>query len=186
MGRTKQGATYYRCDNCGSIFTLKNLPQDTNDPVNHSGEYFEQRLKRIKNLNKEPFVLDFGCGDGIFVRMLQEAKVRAVGYDKYTQPQVPDMQFDIVTMIEVIEHIKHFSKDIQLLWSLTKTGGYVYVESSFADWMSFKEIDNEEYIAPALGHQCILSHKGLITVMDVNGFSLSHQINRNCFVFRKR
>jgi len=64
--------------------------------------------------------LDFGCGEGYGASLLRNFATNVVGYDPNIREQrnprtdiplfsvVPDMRFDVVFCIEVIEHVNRF------------------------------------------------------------------------------
>jgi hypothetical protein len=67
------------------------------------------------------------------------------------------------------------------MYEALNKGGYLYIESSFSDW-----VDSEHpYLNPAIGHQTIFSHKGLNVVLTKVGFEELNPINPNVRIFRK-
>ena len=44
-------------------------------------------------------VLDFGCGYGSDVKLLQNKGIKIEGYDKYYFPEYPDKKFDTIIFI---------------------------------------------------------------------------------------
>lgn len=166
-----------------------------------------ERLQRIRNFYSNPKVLDFGCGSGMLVEYLQLNGIDAVGYDKYAtkvHAESPFVErkrarplsehifndstlltyetFDIVTMIEVIEHTHEPFHELSMALAWLKPGGILMIETSFTDWMDF---ETDPYINPFIGHSTIFSHQGLDEIMKENGFEIYGHINRNVRVYQK-
>jgi SAM-dependent methyltransferase len=182
--------------------TLTCDPLDQSGMVGGSGEEVRNqehnpiRLARIKEFHPNPRLLDFGCGSGMLVEYLQENGISALGYDKYWErpaskialgpnnilPGAFPRGFDVVTMIEVIEHLSAPYDELDTILACLKPGGVLMIETSFTDWM---DLQTDPYINPALGHSTIFSHKGLDELMKEKGFELYQEINRNVQVYKK-
>lgn len=185
----RNGITYTQHPNG----TLTCRPLDQSGMVGGSGEEVRNqehnptRLARILDFHPKPTVLDFGCGSGLFMDFLQMNGVVAVGYDKYGMERYcnadfPPEMFDVVTMIEVIEHLSAPYSELEAILGCLKPGGVLMVETSFTDWM---DLQNDSYINPALGHSTIFSHQGLDDLMAEKGFEIYGHINRNVRVYKK-
>lgn len=187
----RNGITYVQFPNgtltCGIL--------DQSGMVGGSGEEVRNeihnptRLQRILDFHPSPKVLDFGCGTGIFMDYLQMNGIVAIGFDKYglgSEIQkgsgFPPDYFDVVTMIEVIEHLNAPYNELEAILACLKPGGILMVETSFTDWM---DLETDPYINPALGHSTIFSHQGLDEVMKEKGFDFHQEINRNVRVYQK-
>lgn len=194
---TKGEIPYFRCPSCNSYFVPFGLEQE--DKVGGGMEFQRnaqqnsQRLSRILTLaGDKPAILDFGCGHGLFVSALIMVGHNAVGYDKFNPtfnvfPQ-GDNQFDICTMVEVIEHLTHPWQEISDIHRILKTGGVLYIESSFSDLMGStpEDVKNTVYVEPTVGHCSILSHKGLNQICIDRGFLVGDPIDGNTRIFRKK
>jgi SAM-dependent methyltransferase len=185
----RDGVTYRQLPNgtitCGPLDQSGMLggtgEQDRNQ------EHNPTRLHRIKQFHPNPKVLDFGCGTGIFMDYLQMNGVVAVGYDKYgmargTVSEFPEDLFDVVTMIEVIEHTAAPYSELDAIFKALKSGGILMVETSFTDWM---DLQTDVYVNPRIGHSTIFSHEGLDELMKEKGFEVYGHINRNVRVYQK-
>lgn len=151
-----------------------------------------ERLQRIKEFHPSPKVLDFGCGSGLLVEFLRRNGIKAEGYDKYLKNTTDYLfngdlafsmaEYDVVTMVEVIEHTASPYLELQDIFHILKPGGVLMVETSFTDWM---ELYTDPYVNPSIGHSTIFSHKGLDEVMLEKGFEIYGHINRNVRVYKK-
>lgn len=182
---SKSNMTYWQ-DNNGIIFC------DEIDQSNMVGGGNEEprnllenpvRLERFKSLMpSDGMVLDYGCGNGMLVNYLNENGVEAQGYDKFN----PDFQkllvgFDLVSMIEVIEHLYTPFTELDEIYKVLNPGGQVYIETSFSDWLTLED----SYIEPLVGHHVIFSHIGLTELMLSKGFKEGNHINGNARIYIK-
>lgn len=183
---TKNGFDYHQLFN--GIVYCKPLPQD--DKVGGTGEMGRNsvhnpgRMERIKQINPSAKVLDYGCGSGLLVNFLKVRGMEAIGYDKYStqfNQDIPNNTFDIVTMIEIIEHTSFPFIELDEVYKSLKDGGAVIIETSFTDWMD----SDDPYINPLIGHCTIFSHRGLDEVMVSKGFKVGEHINRNVRLYYK-
>lgn len=183
----KNGVQYWQ-DNNGIIFS------DPIDQSNMIGGGHEEgrntlenpaRLERIKALMPEGgMVLDFGCGNGLLVKFLKDNNINVWGYDKFNNNFnlfPPYGTFDLVTLIEVIEHLQEPFSEIDELYKLLAPNGKVMIETSFTDWLDF----GADYINPQAGHNTIWSHAGLTEMMLSKGFKEGEHINRNVRIYVK-
>jgi 2-polyprenyl-3-methyl-5-hydroxy-6-metoxy-1,4-benzoquinol methylase len=148
-----------------------------------NSEHNPTRLDRILKLKQNPTVLDYGCGNGIFVDFLKSKGVNAYGYDKFNKDfnKMPKLKFDIVVMVEVVEHLAPPHKEISDVYKALNDGGILYIESSFTDFLT----PDNEYCNPEIGHCFIWSHKGLDLHLQSLGFKALEHINRNVRIYQK-
>lgn len=182
----KNGISYFQLPN-GIVYCA---PLDQSNKVGGTGEsqrnsiHNPVRLERIKHINPEAKILDYGCGSGIFVDFLKVRGMDVLGYDKYSNEfnyEIKKDYFDVVTMIEVIEHISSPFKEIDEVYFALKNDGVLMIETSFTDWM-----DSEDpYINPLIGHCTIFSHRGLDELMISKGFIPLEHINMNVRLYKK-
>ncbi|MGM0548484.1 MAG: class I SAM-dependent methyltransferase [Bacillota bacterium] len=141
---------YYYCNNCQLIFIE---PEAVVEPEveksryeghdnNHQNEgyvqMFEDFIKQViepqLDLKQIDSVLEFGCGPGPVLADLLAAKDLDVQlYDPYFYPEedFKEKKYDLITSTEVFEHFVDPVKEIKLLKSLLKEGGYLAIMTSF-------------------------------------------------------
>lgn len=182
----KNGITYERKEDgtlyCGPL-DQSGMVGGTNEALRNS-QHNPTRLQRILDLNPYPKVLDYGCGSGIMVNFLKSKGVNAHGFDKFNpeyDSTVPRNFYDIVTMVEVIEHTHEPYEELDEVFSCLVPGGAVMIETSFTDFLT----DDDGYINPAIGHSTIFSHKGLDRLMESKGFIAGVPLNRNVRLYFK-
>lgn len=182
----KNGTEYFQDDN-GIIF-CDPLNQDNmvgggcevprNEMQNHL------RIDRVRRMKDNANVLDFGCGNGMLLKDLTDAEIKAVGYDKFNPKfkKLPKKEtFDIVIMVEVIEHLCEPFKELDLIYKSLVEGGKVMIETSFSDWLTLED----SYIEPSVGHCTIFSHSGLTELMLSKGFKEGGHFDRNVRIYTK-
>lgn len=193
----KQETEYYQCSFCKTLFSDP-LPND-----NMVGGGFEverntlQNMERIQRFNylcggqiNGNSILDYGCGHGYLVKDLLSIGVDATGYDKYNQEfnTLPfDKRYNVVSMVEVIEHLSAPFEELDRINDLLVWNGFLILETSFVDVAEEERIPLEEYnyISPEVGHSTIFSHFGLDVLMLQKGFHPRNHINRHVRVYKK-
>lgn len=105
------------------------------------------RTKELTETLKPDSVLDIGCGEGRFLGLLDQEIERKVGVDLSERPilfakafhpeiefhskDAADLQeiFDVVTAIEVLEHIpdEQITQFLSTMYSRTKPGGHIII-----------------------------------------------------------
>jgi SAM-dependent methyltransferase len=97
-------------------------------------------------------ILDWGCGDGSFIRLLRNFGLHCFGIDAYKKdlndPQIssttiekadfPDGYFDIITCFHVLEHLADPLGSIKHALRLVKIGGLIIVEVPNIDSVGFR------------------------------------------------
>lgn len=174
------GVHYYRCADCGTIFSK---PLNQSDMVGGGAEVERatqnsERIARFINLKgKQVSVIDYGCGNGYLVKAMQDAGIKASGYDPYSGEYNywPKHTADIVCMVEVIEHLqgKEFDAAMRNVNQLTVPGSILYIETCFCEVCG----PDSPYIEPKVGHSTIWSYSGMDAAMKRHGWTLHTAIN---------
>ena len=183
----KEGVQYFQCVDTKTLFTPTTLNQA--NMVGGTGEQERNvqqnanRIARIRSLAPNGSVLDYGCGNGLLLKDMLASGLQAEGYDPYSDQfnAKPKHQFDVVTMIEVIEHTAYPFLELDQIFFLLKPGGTLYVETSFSNWVDA----DHPYLNPSIGHCTVFSHAGLDAVAHQKGFKRITPIDGNTRLYRK-
>lgn len=100
-------------------------------------------------------ILDFGCGFGNDVKLLQQKKLDIIGYDPYYFPQFPQEKFDTILCFYVLNvlFLEEQTKVLMEVSHLLKPGGKAY----YAVRRDLKrEGFREHYVHKKLTYQCIV------------------------------
>jgi Methyltransferase domain len=126
---------YYRCVDCGSLQTIEptwldEAYADSRRALDTGGVARNQRNQRLVyflaglfGLGPADKVLDWGAGDGLFVRMLRDVGLDAYWSDRYADnfyaPFFTDdgrRTYALITAFEVWEHLANPSEEIDLIF----------------------------------------------------------------------
>jgi hypothetical protein len=188
----KENVQYYQCETCKTLFS-ESLPNDNmiggGFELERNQNHNQERIFRIKELLGGNKILDYGCGHGLFIEDMKKSDLDCDGYDKYNSEfdKIVRDNYDVITMVEVIEHLSQPFNELDEIYKLLKVGGFLYIETSFVDIANFEKIELEDffYISPSVGHSTIFSHRGLDILMLKKGFIPTSHINRNVRVYAK-
>ncbi len=134
---------------------------------------------------KHQSLLDFGCGDGLFLKHLLEHNhsLSMTGYDPYyandennitgavkifkSLNDIGPQQFDVVCALEVIEHIKNDAEALQQLHKLLKPRGTLLLTVP-----AYQLIYSRRDVAS--GHYRRYSRSSLSQLLTKTGFAVFH------------
>lgn len=203
--------SYYRCETCdhltANVFDPDKLYLEDNyfTEVDHGWEARNKRvLKFLKLFSRLPGIklplgiktLDYGCGVGSLVKDLAQLGNDAFGYEPFPNPECQldniitesaalagySTSFQLVTMIEVLEHLRSPEKQLAEIRELLKKGGYLMISTGIfrnglhsSDWY---------YLNPIAGHVSIYSERSIQTLLESNGFSPVFRVNDDIWLFR--
>ncbi|HZV99104.1 MAG TPA: methyltransferase domain-containing protein [Methylophilaceae bacterium] len=193
------GGRIYECVSCGLVFRFPTLTEAEYEALYESvsGSYWQttklrgdqrQVCEEIKQRFLKGKVLDVGCYDGLLPTALGDqfekygieacAEAIAVAEQRGVKilarkireiSQLPDQEFDIITAVDVIEHVPDPKLFLQLLMQKLKPGGIIitstgnskasswkifgarYWYSSYPDHISFISPSWSENVAKDLG-----------------------------------
>lgn len=140
---------------------------------------------------KESKVLDFGCGNGGFLRRLKEQKAANVvgveldraarehllseGIDVYESVDMidPSVKFDVITMFHVIEHLEEPVKIMRTLRERLTDNGLLVVETPNADDALISQYHCKKFMDFTFwsAHLFLYNTDSLGMLMDHCGFS---------------
>ena len=131
-------------------FSLKNYYSNilSNDekteatPISILNQIITKILEKRCNISKNDFILDYGCGSGNLLRILKDKNYKNIyGIEPYNTlnlekdiaifrhlKEIPEnIKFDIILMIEVLEHIENPYNILDKLFFRLKKGGYLFL-----------------------------------------------------------
>lgn len=139
-------------------------------------------------------LLDFGCGNGLFLRYLQTNKydLSLHGYDPYffdisTKNRdnyhfydsllhiSPKIKFDFVTALDVIEHIEDDGRALQQINKMLTPGGTLLLTVPAYQWLYC-------LADAAIGHYRRYTKDSALSVLKKTGFSALHATHFFCFL----
>ncbi len=161
--------TYYKCQNCGFIFTDFCDDWTTEDFATFiynsdyplvDGEYTTTRPARMAGEmasfladHRSARILDYGSGTGTFAEGLKERGFTAVeNYDPFSSPERPSGAFDIITCFETIEHSPCPNDTIADLLGFMKPDGCIILSTGIQPANINELRANWWYIGPRNGH----------------------------------
>ena len=161
----------------------------------------EEILVKIKkNFNKNPLVLDMGCGNGAFCNILYSLGFEVAGLDhsksgieiaKKSFPNItffnsdiydfkePDLyaKYNIVTSIEVIEHLIYPRELLRQAKKYLSPNGYLLLSTPYHGYLknfilgALNLWDNHFCVGWDIGHIKFFSVKSLKDLLNEEGFT---------------
>jgi 2-polyprenyl-3-methyl-5-hydroxy-6-metoxy-1,4-benzoquinol methylase len=148
------------------------------------------RLEKTLDLFKSK-ILDIGCGSGKFVNYLSERKIDCYGvepsqplYNKYLKgdnkfynstiddfSKSSNIKFDVITLLDVLEHIEYPSAFIDHIIQLQAPNGYLIIEIPlYGSWLS--KISGKNWHFFNKYHLSYFTKSRLISLMNEKGYEL--------------
>jgi len=189
----KYEVSFYRCSECGFMqsedpYWLREaylIPLSITDtgliqrPLQMSSKV---ECLILKYLNPRGMFLDYGGGNGVFTRIMRDKGFNFYHYDRYTQnvfavgfdlsdimEQKPD--FELVTAIEVIEHLSDPVEDMGKLFCFSDN---VLVTTLLQEQADIDDLENWDYLGEFNGQ-----HVSLYTLESLNILAEKH--GRFCY-----
>ncbi len=174
--------TVWRCGGCQSLHSKEVVDLDSyyaDYPLKkhtldfHAKIGYRNRIKLLTRcgLSKDTKILDYGCGNGLFVTFLQSnGYAFANGFDPYIPeyagtPLEPG-SFDIVTSYDVIEHVDNPKSYLETLISLVKPGGLLVLGTPNAEEIDLFDPDGPPVELSQPYHRHILSARTLFKLAE--------------------
>ena len=210
--------TYYQCTECGHAH-LEKIPEDIKkyyDPkdyysfnnkdsfagtgVNSTTRFLKRifghsaafkAFKSIKGINKNTFILDYGCGAGHFVKELKDLEyVNARGYDPFLPENVffnnepyltgdlnllKTKHWDVITLNHVFEHLNEPVKVLQELRQLLSSKGKLLLRFPVIDSYAFEKYRENWVQFDAPRHINLFTRKSIqLTVEQAGGYKIEN------------
>jgi SAM-dependent methyltransferase len=218
-GSAKEAATYFlthrtasvhgpivRCRECGFVFTsprfsdseYAQIYREIQAAVDLDPAFEAAKAARFKRLGaiirrfhpRETAFVDFGCGDGSFLREFNsphgrgfeigpEGRLTIGPHEIITgdwakvagSPSFPPEAFDFVVAFDVLEHLPRIGEDLALIQTLLKPGGHLFV--SVPNIESFvAKVMGKHWNMLLLEHLWYFSPKTLERMLARYGFTL--------------
>lgn len=180
--------TVWRCASCGSLHSDEQINLDKyyqDYPLKqHKLDFwaklaYRQRLKRLLKvgLQKNSVILDYGCGQGLFIDFLISHGFKNVdGYDPYidrfSNKEIIKDKYDFVMSQDVIEHHDNPEKLLSKLISITAKNGILCIGTPNAKEISLQDYDKNAMPLHQPYHRHILSEKAFMCLAKRHGLSL--------------
>jgi len=125
-------------------------------------------------------ILDFGCGQGIFVKITRKFGYKAFGYDIDPQAmadyfllkEIPDCFFDAVVCFDVIEHVNNPSKLLKNIRQKLKPNGLLYITTPNRRGLAGRIIKNKFWGLVPQGHKNVFTLSQMKNLLKANGFKI--------------
>lgn len=175
---------YLKCKGCNALLLNSkdylNAEQEKRRYQEHNNDVYDPRYQKfvspivdgvLRDYGREDLGLDFGAGTGpVITKMLKDQGYDIKIYDPFfaNYPGKLEEKYDYIVCCEVMEHFHNPREEFQLMKSLLKEGGSIYLktqlyseEIDFASW-GYKNDDT---------HVFFYHRKGLEWIRENIGFS---------------
>ena len=134
---------------------------------------FRERIFYLKQfLPPGSSILDFGCGQGIFVKIAKKFGYQVFGYDIdpkatadfYSLKEIPNHFFDAVVCFDVIEHVDNPQKILKNIRQKLKANGLLFLTTPNRLGLAGRIIKNKFWGLVPQGH------KNVFTLSQMEGF----------------
>lgn len=182
---------YHVCPNCSLVFApeFQNWSDEqfkeriyNEDYTKIDRDFGDARAKRSFDslgpllAGRNERHLDYGCGNGLLSKMLEERGLSSDGYDPYYHDRRPPdwFKYSVVTCLEVLEHIPFPTVAFADFRKWLIQSGMLIVTTPLYDFGNPATFGVEPskwpMAAPRNGHVCIYSVKTLRHLAAMNGF----------------
>ena len=195
--RRDETFTVWRCRECGTLVSkdcvdLEPYYQDYPFLQNELNGFYRRvyavYLGRLRQagLQQDHSVLDYGCGQALFIQYLQERGYSKVaGYDPYSatfnDKSVLDGPHDFIVAQDVIEHVEDPRALLEELSGYLRPGGCVCIGTPNAEELDLSQPDECLNSLHQPFHIRILSKKTLLWLGEQTGFELAADYDRYYF-----
>ena len=183
----------WKCPRCSSIHSVD--PVDFADiyrdyPINRrrldvfARGTFKNLLGRLQREGLQPThsILDFGCGNGVFIQYLRERGFTDVtGYDPFVTEfsTLSERQFDCVIANDVIEHVSDPRATLVECADLAKPGGLIYIGTADSEPVGMADLEPHLMRLHQPFHRVILTQAGLTQLATEPGLLVVRSYRRS-------
>lgn len=168
--------TVWRCKQCNSLASLEDIDYNHyyENYVMHKQKLdfatrllFSSRLRQLKRGGLLPHhsILDYGCGNGNFLKFIQGKKyLKATGYDpfssQFSDSSICQQKFDMVCSQDVIEHDPDPIDFLDKLSALTRRpGGKLAIGTPNAEYINLNKPSDRTWWLHQPHHRHIIGGK---------------------------
>jgi 2-polyprenyl-3-methyl-5-hydroxy-6-metoxy-1,4-benzoquinol methylase len=183
--------TYFRLWKCPQCSTVQSL-----DPVDYKEIYQNYPLNQRKEdsfaratlgnlmgrlqragMTKQAAVLDYGCGNGIFVNYLRRHGFsNVVGYDpfveSYSHSLSPQVFFDVIVVNDVIEHCEDVRAIVRDCRERLRPKGLLYIGTVESDGLDMEHLEPHTMKLHQPFHRVFLKESVLHGICREFGFDI--------------
>jgi len=125
-------------------------------------------------------ILDFGCGQGIFVKIAQKFGYQAFGYDIdpkaaadfYSLKEIPNHFFDAVVCFDVVEHVDNPQKILKNIRQKLKPNGLLFLTTPNRLGLAGRIIKNKFWGLVPQGHKNVFTLSQMEGLLKTAGFKI--------------
>ena len=177
-------ATYHSCMSCDSLMVLEphwlersyatTLFPDPDSGALRRTLYVNRYIRRMRGVGLLPRKyrsLDYGSGLGMLVALQLDRDAAARGFDRYAEPrfaqlecgkELPDGPFDLITAVEVFEHLLDPVEVLTSLRQRLAPRGIVLISTELYQRSRFPDPSRWPYLALEHGqHVTLFTREGL-------------------------
>ncbi len=183
----------WKCPACSAIHSLDQVDfKDiySNYPLNRrrldifARGTLRNLLKRLRlaGVKKNDSILDYGCGNGVFIAYLKEkGYAGAAGYDPYVPEfsHKPGGLFDCVVANDVLEHVPDPRRVIRDCAGMLKPGGLLYVGTADSEGVDMRRLEPHVMRLHQPFHRVIITGKSLQDLGRETGMELIRAYRRS-------
>lgn len=184
----------WRCEHCGTLHCLEDIDYGRyyeDYPLQRQALDFPTRRllrSRVRELVRggvraDQAILDFGCGNGAFVRYLrQSGYARAEGYDpfssEFSDRAVLGKRFDVVLSQDVLEHAAQPLQMLDETLRLVAARGMIVIGTPDASRLDLADpLDSVGRLHQPF-HRHLLAAEHLKRLVERRGFRVTRMVHR--------
>ncbi|MEI9935670.1 MAG: class I SAM-dependent methyltransferase [Pseudomonadota bacterium] len=194
-------AKYHKCRSCGSLMVLEphwleRSYQTTLFPDPDTGALYRtlyvnryiRRMRAVGLLPRRYRSLDYGSGLGMLVSLQLDRKADAHGFDQYSVPrfaqlacgkQLPNGPFDLISAIEVIEHLLDPIDVLRAFQSRLAPSGLVLISTELYQRERWPDPSSWHYVDRQHGqHIMLFTRAGLKAAAKAAGLRHVYTVNK--------